>query len=83
MAVCCKNLPLGALSSLARPLCWMATYLKSSVFFFLNTCVFIQPILVDTRSKTWICGRSFPGFVGSNPTAGLRVALLWLLFVAR
>ena len=30
--VCCQNLPLGALA-VVRPLCWLARYLKSSVFF--------------------------------------------------
>ena len=33
MAVCCQNLPLGALIAAGRPLCWFASYLKSSAFF--------------------------------------------------
>jgi len=34
MAVCCQNLPLGLLSSRSAPTCWLARYLKSSVFLF-------------------------------------------------
>jgi len=37
MAVCCQNLPLGVPVATVRPLCWLAHYLKSSVFFW--TCL--------------------------------------------
>jgi len=33
MAVCCQNLTLGGLVAAARPLCWLARYLKISGFF--------------------------------------------------
>jgi hypothetical protein len=33
MAVCCQNLPLGALSSLSASSSWLTSYLESSVFF--------------------------------------------------
>jgi hypothetical protein len=35
-----------------------------------------EPIAVAARSKTWVCGRSLTGIVGSNPTGGLD-ACLW------
>jgi hypothetical protein len=34
------------------------------------------PIPVAARSKTWVCGRSLTGIVGSNPTGGMDVCLL-------
>jgi len=36
MAVCCQNLPLGALSSSSAPSVLVGALLKSSVFFFEN-----------------------------------------------
>jgi hypothetical protein len=27
-------------------------------------------------SKAWVCGRSFPGIVGSNPAADINICLL-------
>jgi hypothetical protein len=41
------------------------------------------PIPVAARSKTWVYGRSFTGIVGSNPTGGMDVYLLWVLCVVR
>jgi hypothetical protein len=35
-----------------------------------------MPILVDARSKAWVCGRSLAGIVGSNPAGGMDVSLL-------
>jgi len=42
-----------------------------------------MPVPVATLSKAWVCGRSFAGIVGSNPTRGMDVCLLWVLFVVR
>jgi len=35
------------------------------------------------RSKTWVCGRSRAGIVGSKPTGIMNVCLLWVLCVVR
>jgi hypothetical protein len=37
---------------------------------------------VAVRSKAWVYGRSFTGIVGSNPTYGMDVCLLWVLCVS-
>jgi len=42
-----------------------------------------RPVPVAARSKVWICGRSPAGIVGSNPTGGMDVCLLWVLCVVR
>jgi hypothetical protein len=34
------------------------------------------PIPVAARSKTWVCGCSLAGIVGSNPAGGIYVCLL-------
>jgi len=39
--------------------------------------------LVVARSKAWVCGSSFAGIVGSNPTGGMDVCLLWVLCIVR
>jgi hypothetical protein len=41
------------------------------------------PLPVAARSKALVCGRSLPGFVGSNPAGGMNVCSLWLLCVIR
>jgi len=41
------------------------------------------PIPVAARSKAWVCGRSPAEIVGSNPTGGMDVCLLWVLCVVR
>jgi len=41
------------------------------------------PIPVATRSKTWVCGCSLAGIVGSSPARGMDVCLLWVLCVVR
>ena len=33
------------------------------------------------RSKAWVCGRSLAEIVGSNPTGGMDVCLMWVLCV--
>ena len=38
---------------------------------------------VAARSKAWVCGRSLPGIVGSNPAGGRDVYLLRMLCVVR
>jgi len=37
--------------------------------------------LTACRSKAWVCGRSPAENVGSNPTGGMDVYLLWMLCV--
>jgi len=39
------------------------------------------PVQLAARSKTWVCGRSPAEIVGSNPTGGTDVCLLWVLCV--
>ena len=41
------------------------------------------PIPVAARSKAYICGRSPPEIVGSNPTGGMDVSLLWCCVLLR
>jgi hypothetical protein len=36
----------------------------------------LQPILVAALSKTWVCGRTLPGIVGSNPGRDMYVRIL-------
>jgi len=38
-----------------------------------------MPVPVAARSKAYICGRSPAEIVGSNPTGGMDVCLLWVL----
>jgi hypothetical protein len=38
---------------------------------------------VAARSTAWVCGRSLAGTVGSNPTGGMDVSLLYMLCVVR
>jgi hypothetical protein len=38
---------------------------------------------VAVQSKEWVFGRSLTSIVGSNPTGGMNVCLLWLLCVVR
>jgi len=38
---------------------------------------------VAARTKAWVYGRSPAEIVGSNPTGGMDVCLLWLLCVVR
>jgi hypothetical protein len=42
-----------------------------------------KPIPVAVRSKAWVCGRSLTRIMGSNPTGGMDVCLLWVLCVVR
>jgi len=43
----------------------------------------ISPIPVAARSKAYVYGRSPAEIVGSNPTGGMDVCLLWVLCVVR
>jgi hypothetical protein len=56
---------------------------RSSHDLFCSNNVCLQQIPVTGRSKVWVCGRSFAGIAGSNPTAGMDVCLLWVLCVVR
>jgi hypothetical protein len=40
------------------------------------------PTPVAARSKTWVCGLSFAGIVGSNPTGGVETCLLFQVEVS-
>ena len=42
-----------------------------------------RPVPAAWRSKSWVWGRSLLEIVGSNPTAGMDVCLLWVLSVVR
>ena len=37
------------------------------------------PIPVAARSKTWVCGRSLAGIVGSNPARGMDVCVVFVV----
>ena len=43
----------------------------------------ISPVTVAARSKAQVYGRSPAEIVGSNPTVGMDVCLLWVLCVVR
>ena len=38
-----------------------------------------EPILVAVRSKAWVFGRSITGIVGSNPTGGMDVCVVFVV----
>ena len=42
-----------------------------------------KPVPVAARSKAWVCGRPPVEIVGSNPTEGMDVCLLWVFYVVR
>ena len=48
----------------------------------LNTSVSL-PVPVTVRSKALVCSHSPVEIVGSNPTGGMDVCLLWVLCVVR
>ena len=58
---------------------------KSLFQFITNSMEHIPSLLVPVaaRSKAQVFGRSPAETVGSNPTQGLDVCLLWVLFVVR
>jgi len=41
------------------------------------------PVPVAARSKAWVCRRSPAVIMGSNPTEGVDVCLLWVLCFVR
>ena len=41
------------------------------------------PVPVAARSKALVCVRSSAEIVGSNPTVGMDVCLLWVLCIVR
>ena len=43
----------------------------------------LPPIPGAPRSKAYVCGRSPAEIVGSKPTGGMEVCLLWVFFVVR
>ena len=48
-----------------------------------NEVLDIKPVPVAARSKAYVFGRSPAENVGSNPTGGMDVCLLWVLCVVR
>ena len=38
-----------------------------------------KPIPVAVRSKAWVFGRSLTGIVGSNPTGGMDVCVVFVV----
>ena len=42
-----------------------------------------MPVPVAARSKAKVCGRSPAEIVGSNPTVGMDICLLWVSCVVR
>jgi hypothetical protein len=49
----------------------------------LNISLTVWPISVAVRSKAGVCGRSLAGIVVSNPTGGMDICLLPVLYVFR
>ena len=43
----------------------------------------VRPVPVAARSKAQVYGRAPAEIVGSNPTVGMNVCLLWVLCVVR
>jgi len=43
----------------------------------------VAPVPVAAQSKTYVYGRSSAEIVGSNPTGGMDVCLLWVFSVVR
>jgi len=50
---------------------------------FISFKIAFLPVPVAARSKTEVFGRSPAEIVGSNPTGGMDVCLLWMLCVVR
>jgi hypothetical protein len=38
-------------------------------------CIFIQPVPVTKRSKSWVCDLSLAGIAGVNPASDIEVCL--------
>jgi hypothetical protein len=49
----------------------------------MTTTIIIMPNPVAARSKEYVCGRALAGIVGSNPTGGMDVCLLYSVCVVR
>jgi hypothetical protein len=77
MAVCCQTLPLGALSSLARPLCWLAIYLISSVFFLIQVYSTVDQILKYLINVITVITASFLASFQISATVELRIPLIF------
>jgi len=68
---------------------WFASQIKKVAYFkCLQECwtkfywllsLFHKSVPAAARSKVWGCGRSHAEIVGSNPTGGIDVGLLWVL----
>ena len=55
---------------------------RVSVIFFIYLNYLTMPVPVAARSKAWVCGRSPAETVGSNPTGGMDICLLGVLYIA-
>jgi hypothetical protein len=74
-----KYVPCIFYSLLSRPI-------NAQQIFFSNILYIVStptPLPVAARSKAWFCGRSPAEIVGSDPTGGTDVCLLWVLCVVR
>jgi hypothetical protein len=79
-AVCCQNLPLGALSSRSAPSMLMANYSKSSVFFW--TClvnVWLLASLILALNRRWVISTSI---YSSDKATGTHWVGGWVGFTA-
>jgi hypothetical protein len=75
-------IPSASLSCMIKLLRITILSIWKIILFKIILCV--SPLLlipVTARSKTWVCGRSLAGIVGSNPARGMEVCLLWVLCV--
>ena len=59
-----------------------AAFWSLLLYTYLRMCA-LQLITVAVRSNAWVCDRSLVGIVGSNPTGGISVCLLWVLCAGR
>jgi len=62
---------------------WLKTSLYKFCREYQHVIVIRKPVPVAARSKAWVYGRSPAEIVGSNPTEGMYVCLLWVWFVVR
>ena len=57
-------------------------FIKPLLLHLVGCLNYLEPVPVAARSKAWVCGRLLAGIVGSNPTGGIDVCLLWVMYVA-
>jgi hypothetical protein len=62
--------------------------LEGFMYVCMYICIYLfiylfRPIPVATLPKVWVCGRALTGIVGSNPTGGMDVFLLYSVCVVK